>query len=67
MLQYCDYIAKQAQAAIKQDPESLLKETGAVKLDLHPQEGYLQSTTKTVEVTDKYGQRYRVTVEAVDA
>lgn len=67
MLQYCDYIAAQAQRAIKADPEGMLAQTGPVKLDLHPEEGYFLSTNKTIEVTDCNGKRYRVTVEAVDA
>lgn len=66
-LQYCDYIAAQARKAISQDPDRLLAETGPVKMDLHPTEGYFLSLDKTIEVTDRNGRKYRVTVEAIDA
>lgn len=67
MLHYCDYIAAQAKAGIEKDPDCLIDKAGPVKLDLHPTEGYLQSSKKTVEVTDAQGLRYRVTVEAIEA
>lgn len=67
MLQYCDYIAAQARRAIDKDPNGLMRQVGPVKMDLHPIEGYLQSTKKTIEVEDSFGQKYRVTVEAIEA
>lgn len=65
--EYCDYIASQVRSVVNTDPERLIKKVGAVAMDLHPTEGYLQSTKKVIEVTDAFGKKYRVTVEAVDS
>lgn len=62
---YCDYIAHLVrQHALVNDSEDLLFEVGPVQVDLAPT-GALRSTAKTLNVTDKNGKRYRVTVEEV--
>lgn len=61
---YCDYIADRIAGTLQVvDDELLLKSVGPVKSDLHPEGGYLVSTKKTVEVVDRGGRVYRITVE----
>lgn len=61
---YCDRIGAAIFDALKaRDPEGIIVSVGPVKSDLHPTGGYLLSTKKTLEVEDKNGNRYRVTVE----
>lgn len=69
MLEYCDYIGDRIRKALLKDTAvatSLIKDLTAVKMDLHPQKGYLLSTKKTIDVTDINGKLYRVTVECID-
>ena len=68
MLEYCDYIADRIRKGLVKDtadPASYIKDLGPVSMDLHPTDGYMLSTTKTIEVLDKGGKKYRVTVECV--
>ena len=65
LIAYCDYIAETIAGNLKtNDTDKLLANVGCPRLDLAP-EGYLQSTKKTVEVEDRFGRRYRVTVEEI--
>jgi hypothetical protein len=60
---YCDYIASLVRNHVLQhDTEHILFEVGPVRLDLAPS-GALRSTTKVVNVVDRNGKKYRVTVE----
>lgn len=64
MLAYCDKIADTIRKAlVKYDPDNIIGLVGRVRMDLHPTEGYFQSTKKTIELTDMNGKMYRVTVE----
>lgn len=66
MLAYCDYIASRIQSRIKGDillDDPYVKMVESVKMDLHPEEGYFQSTKKTIRVQDKNGKYYKITVE----
>lgn len=64
MLAYCDKIADVIRKSLlKYDPDNIIGLVGGVQMDLHPTEGYFQSTKKTIEVTDMNGKFYRVTVE----
>lgn len=66
-LSYCDYIAERIGDALKiTDNELLLKKIGRVQWDLHPEHGYMLSTKKTIEVTDRNGTKYRITIERCD-
>lgn len=66
MLAYCDFIAHTIKQAFTNDkPENLIKEVGNINWDLHPEEGYMLSTTKTLNVSDVNGKQYRITVEEV--
>jgi len=69
-LAYCDYIALAIGKALKTDAlsnyNSLIKNVGSTAWDLHPEEGYMLSTTKTIEVEDTQGKMYRVTVEEIN-
>jgi hypothetical protein len=68
MLAYCDYIANVIRTSLREDtsnPLSLVDTVTPVIMDLHPDEGYMLSTKKTVEVFDKNGKKYLVTVEEV--
>lgn len=67
MLAYCDYVAdliKRSLITMDQRDQHLLSDIGKVKYDLDSY-GALISTKKTIEVTDRYGKKYRVTVEEV--
>lgn len=70
-MEYCDFIAAKISSTLEVTRRSgefgqLLAVVGRPRLDLHPTEGWVQSSTKTIEVTDKNGQKYKVTVEAVE-
>lgn len=60
---YCDLLIN----TIKSDlAEHGFFKCSNINYDLHPKEGFLQSTTKTMEVVDDNGRKYMVTVETVD-
>jgi len=64
-LSYCDYVAALIATGLKAldtEENKLLSSVGRPRFDLHP-DGYLQSTTKRIEVEDRYGKRYLITVE----
>ena len=69
MLAYCDKIAYVVRNALVQshklglDEEQHIGLVGPIEMDLHPTEGYFQSTKKTLEVSDMNGKIYRVTIE----
>lgn len=64
-LVYCDYVADRIAMTLKQFDHAnpLIFSVGHVKSDLHPDGGYLLTTKKTVEITDRNGRRYKITVE----
>ena len=64
MLDFCDYIAKRIKESLD-TPESLLSRPGPIEMDLHETEGWLQSTTKTIEILDNQNKLYRITVESL--
>lgn len=65
MLVYCDYIATVISKELKaNDSERLLSSVGRPQFDL-TESGAFKSTTKTIEVEDRFGRKYRVTVEEV--
>lgn len=60
---YCDYIAAIISKELKaNDSERLLASVGRPQFDISP-EGSFRSTKKTIEVEDRFGKKYRVTVE----
>jgi hypothetical protein len=62
---YCDYIAdliKRGLMAADQRNHYLLSDVGSIKSDL-TDEGAFKSTRKTIEVTDRNGKKYLITVE----
>ena len=62
---YCDYIAQVISKELKaNDTEKLLSSVSRPKYDL-TKEGGFASTKKTIEVEDRFGTKYRVTVEEV--
>lgn len=64
MLAYCDKIADQIRKSLlKYDPDNIIGLVDAVRMDLHPTEGYFVSTKKTIKVSDMNGKFYLVTVE----
>lgn len=68
MLQYCDYIADKIKNYMREDSyrdASLVRYVDKVEWDLHPKDGYMVSTTKTIKMQDKSGTWYKVTVEAL--
>lgn len=65
-LAYCDYIADRIQKTLSRevgDNDTLISNVGKVQMDLHPTEGWFQSTKKVIQVTDTNGKSYVVTVE----
>ena len=64
-LAYCDYIAHTISKELKaNDTERLLSSVSRPKYDVTP-DGKFASTKKTIEVEDRFGKKYRVTVEEV--
>jgi hypothetical protein len=62
---YCDYIAHLISKELKaNDYERLLSSVSRPQFDLTPTGGF-RSTKKTIEVEDRFGKKYRVTVEEV--
>lgn len=68
MLAYCDKIADMIRKALlKHDPDNIIGLVDGIEMDLHPTEGWFQSTKKTIKVSDMNGKWYKVTVEEADA
>jgi hypothetical protein len=62
-LVYCDYIAHSISGNLKaNDTERLLSSVSRPKYDLTP-EGAFKSTKKTIEVEDRSGKKYLITIE----
>jgi hypothetical protein len=63
---YCDKIANTIRNALNTfDHDGIIIGCGSVKMDLHPEEGYLVSTKKTMFAIDSVGRHYKITVEEV--
>lgn len=63
---YCDYLINLVSIMqIEIDSDEIIASTGKIEYDLHPKYGYLQSTKKSIILTDINGKEYRVTVEEV--
>ena len=63
-LAYCDKIADTIRKALaSRDPDGLIGEVGSIKWDLHPVEGWMQSTAKSITVYDVNGKAYIVSVQ----
>ena len=67
MFAYCDYIADEISHKFwSQQSKNIVAKVGNVNYDLHPEQGWMMSTKKTIELTDNNGKMYRVTVEEID-
>jgi len=65
MLAYCDYIAALIRGNLKaNDVDRLLSSVSAPHLHLAASGSFL-STKKILDVEDRYGKKYKVTVEEV--
>tara|TARA_B110000090_G_C13233798_1_gene389689 strand:- start:493 stop:771 length:279 start_codon:yes stop_codon:yes gene_type:complete len=65
-LAYCDYIADRIHRSVSNeigDNDTLMADISKPKMDLHPTEGYFQSTKKVMTMHDINGKAYVVTVE----
>ena len=63
-LAYCDKIADTIhKALLKHDPDGIIGLVDRVKWDLHPTEGWMQSTAKSITVYDMNGKAYIVSVQ----
>lgn len=63
-LVYCDKIADDIRNTfLKYDPNNIVDFVGPAEMDLHPTEGYFQSTKKTIEVLDMNQKKYKITIE----
>lgn len=71
-LAYCDAFAsfiRKALVSIKPEDQhfdTISGLVGGTKYDLHPTEGYMISTKKTIDVTDANGKAYCITIEEVN-
>jgi len=64
-LAYCDYIAHLISKELKAiDSEKLLSSVSRPQYDVG-EDGSFRSTKKTIEIEDRFGTKYRVTVEKV--
>ena len=65
---YCDYIAhtiiKPSLEVDSKSNQGLMASVGHIKMDVH-KEGWMQTTTKTIEVEDINGNEYRITIEQI--
>jgi hypothetical protein len=67
MTAYCDYIADEINVLFwSQQSEAIITKVGNVEYDLHPEQGWMMTTKKTIELTDMNGKMYRVTVEEIN-
>ena len=67
-LSYCDYIAQTIKKAVDHDSicaDGLLAGCGSIKYDLDQVTGSLVTTTKTMNVADRNGRLYEITVKDV--
>jgi hypothetical protein len=65
MLEYADILSKGILESIKGITENSVAFIGSkLKLDLHPEYGYMLSTKKIITCKDNRGNRYKITVEA---
>ena len=65
-LAYCDYIAARLHTLVSNeinDNQTMMESVSTPKMDLHPTEGYFQSTKKVITVHDTNGKAYVITVE----
>jgi len=63
MLAYCDKIADTVRKSLlKYDPDGIIGLIEPTQWDLHPTEGYFQSTKKTIEMCDMNGKKYVITI-----
>jgi len=65
ILAYCDYIATAIATAMNEEPLCLIEYVGPIEMDLHPTDGYMLSTKKSMSIVDTNGKQYKVTVEEV--
>lgn len=64
-LAYCDYIAHLISSELKTldtAGQRLLASVGRVQFDLGDYDEFV-STTKTIDVEDRYGKQYRITIQ----
>ena len=55
---YCDFIADRIRKVLcSEDSNSHVEKVGEVQYDLHPTEGYFQSTKKVIDVEDFNGKK----------
>ena len=62
-LAYCDMMAYSIKENLEKNTDGFFK-SGPVDFDL-AEEGYMQSTTKFIEVVDENGKKYKITIEEV--
>lgn len=62
-LAYCDMMAYSIKENLEKNTDGFFK-SGSVGYDL-ADEGYMQSTTKFIEVVDTNGKKYKITIEEI--
>tara|TARA_B100001939_G_scaffold243723_1_gene211146 strand:- start:18 stop:212 length:195 start_codon:yes stop_codon:yes gene_type:complete len=62
-LAYCDMMAYSIKENLEKNTDGFFK-SGPVQFDL-ADKGYMQSTTKFIEVVDENGKKYKITIEEV--
>jgi hypothetical protein len=69
MLEYCDKIAHEIKKSLDEVAtagDEIIGEVGKIEWDLHPTEGWLQSTSKQIVVKDKFGKSYSVSIQTIN-
>ena len=63
---YNDFISDRIKAALVNEAaieDNIVHDVKGPHLDLDPEEGYLLSLTRTIQVMDKNGTTYKITIE----
>ena len=65
MMAYCDYIAELISKEMKSEDDKYMRLLSSVSRPLYDlgQQGQFQSTKKVINVEDRYGKKYTITVE----
>lgn len=63
---YCDYLAYTViypSLEYDQYRKGIVKELGHVKIDEKTKEGFIPSSTRVIELTDRNDRKYKITIE----
>ena len=67
-LAYCDYLAYTViypSLEYDQYREGIVKELSHIKIDEKTKEGFIPSSTRIIELTDRNDKKYKITIEEI--